>query len=927
MYTDIIKAQTEILQKCGSLAIDMDKLPLAFELLTKTLENDPLNLKTLLLLSNAYLKNKSFINVIHLLISAVNSKSNIILNNIMIWQKLAVSYYRLNRFDDSNHAILQALALFEKSSRYSMIMNTTSTTTTTTNINSPDFQRYSLKAQGTNISNTDATKKLTNNINNIQHNNSNDMKDSSINHDNNLPTLSESKMYVLRCRILLLMDSQHDTLKEGLPAFDKCLHFLEKFDNFNYYLDVLITRAQFFKKFEDIIGCKNDLIHILKLLDERRNQLKPNDLLIKASYVYHLLATLIYEENPNNHHDAIETIHLGMKNFPHMTSSIKPLSLLETQLIYLNGNDNEISTKIDQLKLQIDLDRSKDQALTSYMIARLLLKKNVEQNANQAYEYYQKTLKILPRKPWIWISVASLYLELGQFDDALSTYTQAVNHSLYTDENQSDKSERSLSDASSVASNSSTSNSLLPSYELKFNNVFAAIAWFGMSQVYTATGEYKNATDAINQALKLFKIEKDSENVNKLKTLLSKLIILEVNNNNGNSIENDIDDESTANSLHSIQKSDETTTNIVAGKKTELSIKYENPDVPIVVLIDLTNQSDGKLFEPIEIVEKEDICSLDIENVDENSTDSERNSLNSNEIIDLTSEEINMHKKRKASRIGWENEIEEKGIKEKSFKTPYFYDNQTYGPSHGSYYEDDIGPHHQNVPSASNPNNGIYNSYKIPMQTGSYNPRNNFQQPNGFINPEKIDRFNRREATNEIMSHYDRSQYSISSHPTPIVTKSQIISMPVFIPDPQQSLHTSSNSTPVLHFEPNNGNFRRPYTVGITPNPYVHRDLQYGQNQPHVDYNNAGIEHSQMQQISNNMGQNVQRPMSYPHVSIPNHTSNGAETRPFLFNGENLINQSRGQVPQNGIMNNQQQINNNAYYINPNQPQGSQYYK
>ena len=143
MYTDIIKAQTEILQKCGSLAIDMDKLPLAFELLTKTLENDPLNLKTLLLLSNAYLKNKSFINVIHLLISAVNSKSNIILNNIMIWQKLAVSYYRLNRFDDSNHAILQALALFGKSSRYSMIMNTTSTTTTTTNINSPDFQRYS----------------------------------------------------------------------------------------------------------------------------------------------------------------------------------------------------------------------------------------------------------------------------------------------------------------------------------------------------------------------------------------------------------------------------------------------------------------------------------------------------------------------------------------------------------------------------------------------------------------------------------------------------------------------------------------------------------------------------------------------------------------------------------------------------------------
>lgn len=123
MYTDIIKAQTEILQKCGSLAIDMNKIPLALELLKKTLELDPLNLKTLLLLSNAYLKSSSFINVIHLLITAVNSKSKRILNNILIWHKLALSYYRLNRFDDSNHAILQAVSLFEKTKRYKFVMN------------------------------------------------------------------------------------------------------------------------------------------------------------------------------------------------------------------------------------------------------------------------------------------------------------------------------------------------------------------------------------------------------------------------------------------------------------------------------------------------------------------------------------------------------------------------------------------------------------------------------------------------------------------------------------------------------------------------------------------------------------------------------------------------------------------------------------
>ncbi|SMN21831.1 similar to Saccharomyces cerevisiae YBR112C CYC8 General transcriptional co-repressor, acts together with Tup1p [Maudiozyma saulgeensis] len=930
MYTDIIKAQIEILQKCGSLAIDMDKLPLAFELLTKTLENDPLNLKSLLLLSNAYLKNKSFINVIHLLITAVNSKSKIILNNIMIWQKLAVSYYRLNRFDDSNHAILQALALFEKSSKYSMIINNNSITETS--------QQFPLKVEGTNILNADVTVESNNNNNNnnniqkkptttqIDNEDSNNKTDSSMNNDNILPTLSEYKMYVLRCRILLLMDNRYGTLDEVLPAFDKSLQFLEKFGNFNYYLDVLITRAQFFKKFENTINCKNDLMYVLRLLDEKRDQLKPNDHLIKVSYTYYFLASLIYEENPNNYHEAIKLIHSGIEKYQHMTSSIKPLLLLETQLIFLSGDNNEISSKIDQLKLQLNLDSPKDQALTSYMIARLLLKQNREHNANQAYEYYQKTLKILPKEPWIWISIASLYLGLGQFDDALSTYTQAVNHSLYTDENQSEKSERSLSDASSVTSNSSTSNNLLPSYELKFNNIFAAIAWFGISQVYTATDEYKNAIDAINQALKLFKIEKDSENVNKIKTLLSKLIVLEVNSNNENSTEHTTDYEPKTNSSDSIEKIDKTI------NKDEKSLKYENPDVPIFVLIDLMNHRDGKLFAPIEAVEKEDICSLEIENVDEYSTDSDHNSLNSNEeIIDLTSEEINRSRKRKRSRINWENEVEENANKEKILKSSYFNGNQNYENPQSSYYESNVGSHHQTLPSTINPNYGLYNSYKVPMQTAPYDLRNNYQQANGFMPPEKLDRYNRREGENEIRSHYDHNQYNMSPHPIPIVTKSQIISMPVFIPDPRQSLPTSSHTTPIVHYEPNNRDFRRPYTAGVTPNQYVHRDLQYVQGSPQVDYNRTILEPSRMQQISSNMGQGIQHsiPTQIPYqpVNMINNRVSGDETRPFVFNGENMVSQSRGPVPQNGLMDNQHQINNNAYYTNPTHPHDSRYYQ
>ena len=243
MSNSIDELQKEIIQKCSSLAIDMDMLPLAFELLSKTLNNDALDLKTLLLLSNAYLKNNSFINVIHLLINAINSKSKIILNSILVWQKLALSYYRLNRFDDSNHAITYALSIFEKTPRYMNAMNMSDKQTQTEVQSTDSTLEESSSDHGS--SETDPSVLNAERLGEVQ----------KLDEELHTPSLSEQKLYVLRCRILLLMDTKLSNIGEILPIFDKCLMFLEKIGNTDFYLDVLITRAQFFKKFKNFRHC------------------------------------------------------------------------------------------------------------------------------------------------------------------------------------------------------------------------------------------------------------------------------------------------------------------------------------------------------------------------------------------------------------------------------------------------------------------------------------------------------------------------------------------------------------------------------------------------------------------------------------------------------------------------------------------------
>lgn len=627
----IQNTQTDILRVCGSLAIDMNLLPLAFDLLSKVLHRDPLDVKTLLLLSNAYMKSDGYINVIHLLINAINSRSQSILNDPRIWKQLAISYYKLNRYDDSNHAISQALSSFDSGDCNNSNNNINHNSNSHINNNHiPNNNNILTSPLGHNNSITSLNNDRTTDDNYFQ------------NQISQLAKLNKQKLFVLRCRISLLADPKAHRIESILPFFDEAVNSLEMVNNLPLYVEILITRAQLFRKYGLYDRCKDDLFTVIGILNENANAFKVRDLIHKVSYAYHFLASIQYTLT-NNYKLSISLINESLTNFNHTESSAHRLTILACQINYLNATN--IAETIDKLTLEVPMASESSQAMMYYMIARLSLRMDPIKNIEVAYEYYQKALSIAPEKPYVWISIAALYLRLGQLNDALSTYSQAINLSLSNDLGLS-----------------------LTLAEIKFYNVFAALAWFGISQVYTATNQLSSAIDAINQAIRLFKLENATQHVRELELVHSSLILnhgkwkklneyknkksnlgdvsdrreshknnekSKTSNHDSNltSVESSVPSESSVSSVSNMEGSsssnNESTTvetdqfdhqkNKAANGKTDTGSYFENimdysiPNVPMETLIDFETYKDYEVFKLENVIDRVDLNTTNVD--------------------------------------------------------------------------------------------------------------------------------------------------------------------------------------------------------------------------------------------------------------------------------------------------------------------------
>lgn len=392
---------------------------------------------TILLLVKLYLKNKDYYNVVTFL---VNGRDNEVLSDYRVWKAIALSYFKLHNVQDSLNAVDYTLKL------------------------NPDDQETLL----------------------------------------------------LKARIMSFLNDAN--LK---AQFETVVQQIEEKGSLVYY-QVLLCYLQYTKNTRDF-GKSLELFQAFSRDFRNTNIKKSTKLLQIFSYSYQLFVSILYllEDGSTQtrgikqrltSESPLEIINdfIAVSTRDYNSSiSIQPLKILQSQICFMEGV--ELRECIDSLNMELQiLNKSSVQSsetglyhksILNYMIARNLLKLNPHENAQVAYEYFQNSLSLTPNVPYIWISVASLYLTLGQLEDSLATYSQAISLAL-------------------------SFENVLPQKEVSFLKRFAAIAWHGISQVYTVTLQLTNAIEALDHAITLVYQENDTTTEQELTSLRNEYIKL-----------------------------------------------------------------------------------------------------------------------------------------------------------------------------------------------------------------------------------------------------------------------------------------------------------------------------------------------------------------------------------------------------------------
>lgn len=303
-------------------------------------------------------------------------------------------------------------------------------------------------------------------------------------------------LYILQCRIFLMADVQQYPLEAVILYFEKTLEVTQLSNIPSLHVEALLSRAQLFGKHGDIdraIVDLNDAITILKN-PEAKSHFDIRDFLSKIRYTYLYSATLHCAKNDSERSSRL--LNEGIDLFPHTCHSVQPLCLARSVISCLLKGD--LKQTMDLLILEQSNSPDEFQPSIDYMIGRILLQIDSTQNVYQAYEHYQCALNKDSTKPYIWISMGSIYLKLGQVNDALSAYMQAIR--LLTE---SPEEEVSTASTSSMAQRITQTN-------------LGALAWFGISQAYISS---KNISSAIEPLLKSMQLLKENDSFLQITTL------------------------------------------------------------------------------------------------------------------------------------------------------------------------------------------------------------------------------------------------------------------------------------------------------------------------------------------------------------------------------------------------------------------------
>lgn len=365
-----------------------------------------------------------------------------------VWKLIALTYYKLGRYDDAQHAITQAFELLPPNP-------------------SPEESLVYLQCKVFTLAEPQQ----------VDHN--------GVKYENSTKRPSSP---------------QPSVLDQILPVLQRFLESKQISQNLPLFSEILMARAQILRNFGNLPMGASDLYHLTQIINDPNliQQFPPRDRLIKGTHVYMTLAVLKYYTN--EYDTSQELINDWLIKARHTLDTQVELKILSNQLRYLANRDLEIA--VDELMWSLQIAPLSKHDMINYMIARLLLQINPNDNIPVAYDFYQRALNLTPHKPYIWISIASLYLRLGQLNDALSTYSQAIP----------------------FAASNNFPEADIP-YTNYFNNIFAGVAWYGISQVYVASMQINSALEALNHALQIFKAENHHQYVSELETLRKELVL------------------------------------------------------------------------------------------------------------------------------------------------------------------------------------------------------------------------------------------------------------------------------------------------------------------------------------------------------------------------------------------------------------------
>lgn len=325
---------------------------------------------------------------------------------------------------------------------------------------------------------------------------------------------------ISRWYFLLSLDPQIRQQQGALPTIETLLpYYINSIEwstakrDPQMQLESHISLATLYFQFSLFDQSLAEMTFALNLLDSIQSSIPLKEKLQKLTFIYNFIAVLHQRLNdPNNALQFLQQV----KDLAPTESHVIRCCITMSEISLLSNYDPQIEKSIALLTTELDtltnLKSSKgayfsitsnEEFMLRYILARCHSHLG---NTETSYYQFQQLLKLFINhdySPLVWTSIASLYLQLDQLADSLQAYSQAVQMAM-------DK----LSDPQIVNTTSEFSNVYL---SLKFYKLFAAYGWFGISQVYSKTDQVKDALNALEQSIELFRAGGDFATAQQLK--------------------------------------------------------------------------------------------------------------------------------------------------------------------------------------------------------------------------------------------------------------------------------------------------------------------------------------------------------------------------------------------------------------------------